>query len=83
LTGLGSFDAFRLQGLMRSYEDLRKSHESLKRTLEQLDSQLSFRIARRGSEIAHRHPYIKAPVKRLLLLVEAAFNRASRSSNGT
>src|SRR5262249_7830776 len=84
LAGLPLFEAFRLQGLMRSYAELRHRHETLGQSLEhareQLRSNLSFRIAQRSTEMLNRHPYVKAPIKKLFLLVEFAFNRGPRGS---
>jgi glycosyltransferase involved in cell wall biosynthesis len=84
IVGLPTFESFRLQAVMRSFEELLDSHERLRQDLEylrdQLSSKLSFRIARRSSEIANRHPLLKAPLKKAFLLVESALNRPSNGN---
>jgi glycosyltransferase involved in cell wall biosynthesis len=83
LGGLATFEAYRLQALMRGYEDLRQNHERLRQRHDQIEEQLhtnlSFRIARRCAEFANRHPLLKKPAKKLFLLVEGTFDRRRKT----
>jgi hypothetical protein len=78
MTGLHKFEAYRLQGLMRAYEDLRGSQESLQQNLDQLHrerSHLSVRIALRLAHNVNRRPKLRKPLRKLILLVESALAR--------